>query len=454
MRHNPPVEHRPAARRAFGFWICLALVVGNMIGSGVFALPSALAPYGWNVAIAWLVTIGGALCLAFVFARLARGFPKAGGPYAYTREAFGPAAGFAIAWSYWVSVLSANGAIALTTVAYLSHFFPIFAALPSLFAIICVWALTALSCTSLRGPGDLQVVTTILKLVPMAAAMLLIVSILVHHGLAPVAAAGPPVPISLDGVATAAALTLWAMVGFESATIPAEHVENPARNIPRATLWGTLLTGLIYLVTVTGIALLLPRAVAVKSNAPFADFIGGHWGAGLASLGALFAAISTLGALNGWVLLQGELPLAMARDGIFPRWLGKVSRLGTPVRAQIVSSGIVTILLATNRGSTPVGLIVFLALVSTTATLIAYVACAAAALRLQVARRLQRSLLLAGCCVAGLLYAFWAFYGVGWKPTLYGIGLMAAGLLVYLAMRFTRLNQAPAERISPAVEMK
>src|SRR5947209_2836356 len=89
--HTGVMAHR-SARRAFGFWICLALVIGNMIGSGVFALPSALAPFGWNIAIAWLVTIGGALCLAFVFARLARGFPEAGGPYAYTREAFGPAA--------------------------------------------------------------------------------------------------------------------------------------------------------------------------------------------------------------------------------------------------------------------------------------------------------------------------------------------------------------------------
>src|SRR5947209_2493180 len=172
------MEHGPVVRRAFGFWICLALVVGNMIGSGVFALPAALAPFGWNAALGWLVTIAGSLCLAFVFARLARGFPEAGGPYAFCREAFGHGAGFAVAWSYWISILSANAAIALTAVSYLSHFFPGLAAAPALLALVFLWSLTALSCATARGAGDVQVVTTLLKLLPLAAAMVLIVMIL------------------------------------------------------------------------------------------------------------------------------------------------------------------------------------------------------------------------------------------------------------------------------------
>ena len=87
------------SRAALGFWTCLALVVGNMIGSGVYMLPATLAPLGWNGMIVWFVTIGGALCLAFVFARLGAKLPCAGGPYAFTRAAFGPVTGFAVAWS-------------------------------------------------------------------------------------------------------------------------------------------------------------------------------------------------------------------------------------------------------------------------------------------------------------------------------------------------------------------
>jgi hypothetical protein len=187
-------------KRAFGFWICLALVVGNMIGSGVFALPALLAPFGWNAALGWLVTIAGSLCLAFVFARLARSFPAAGGPYAYCREAFGHAPSFAVAWSYWIAILSANSAIALTTVSYLSHFFPGFAAAPGVVAMMLVWTLTAIACLTLRGAGDLQVVTTLLKLLPLAAALLLIGLIGIGHEAAP--PADPPVK-GFDSLAAA-----------------------------------------------------------------------------------------------------------------------------------------------------------------------------------------------------------------------------------------------------------
>jgi APA family basic amino acid/polyamine antiporter len=446
------VEHRPAARRAFGFWICLALVIGNMIGSGAFALPTELARYGWNAALGWLVTIAGSLCLAFVFARLARGFPEAGGPYAFCREAFGHTAGFAVAWSYWISILCANAAISLTAVSYLSHFFPGLATAPGLLALAFVWALTGLSCATARGAGDVQVVTTILKLLPLAAAMVLIFLIFARSGTAPLAAAGPPVPIGLGAVSSTAALTLWAMVGFESATVPAEHVQDPARVIPRATMVGTLLTGLVYLVACTGVALLLPRDLATHSNAPFADFIGRYWGAGPASLGALFAAISALGALNGWVLLQGEIPRAMARDRVFPRWFAADSRAGTPVRAQLVSSGIVSLLLLANQNPSAVKLIIFMALVSTTASLVAYLACSLAALRLQRDGRLQPSLALVIACLLGFTYSAWAVYGVGWVPAAWGVALMASGLPVYLMTRRARLNHPPAERTSPAVE--
>ncbi|MDB5672791.1 MAG: amino acid permease, partial [Alphaproteobacteria bacterium] len=384
---------------------------------------------GWNAALGWLVTIAGSLCLAFVFARLARGFPAAGGPYAYCREAFGHAPSFAVAWSYWVSILSANSAISLTTVSYLSHFFPGLAAAPGLVAILLVWMLTTISCATLRGAGDIQVVTTLLKLLPLAAALVLIALIGSGHEAAPPADA--PVPIGLGAIASTAALTLWAMVGFEAATIPAEHIKDPARTIPRATMVGTLFTGILYLFACTGVAMLLPRAVAVHSNAPFADFIGSHWGAGPASLVAIFAAISTLGALNGWILLQGELPRAMAADGVFPGWLAQLSPAGTPVRAQLVSSGIITLLLLANQGSV-IGLIEKMALVSTIASLVAYLACSVAALKLQAEGRLARSPLLIAACILGFLYSSWAVYGAGLKPLVLGVALIVAGLPVYL----------------------
>ena len=418
-------------KRVFGFWICLALVIGNMIGSGVFLLPAALAPYGWNAILGWMVTIAGALCLAFVFASFARRFPRAGGPYAYTREAFGAPAGFAVAWSYWISVWTANATIAIAAVSYLSHFLPGLAGAAGLLAIGFVWTFTLVNCLSLKGAGGVQLVTTALKLLPLAAAIVLTALVTAGDGGAS-AAPFRVQDISLAAVTATASLTLWAMVGFESATIPAGHVRNPERNIPRATMAGTIVAGIVYLIACSGVALLLPAEQAAASNAPFADFIGRYWGAGPASLVAVFATISALGALNGWVLVQGELPVALARDGVFPGWLGKLSRAGTPVRAHLVSSALVTLLLLANQSRGMGDLFVFMALLSTLASLVAYLTCALGALWLQRDGRIDRTAALTAAASAGAVYALWAIYGAGPEPIAWGAALLASGLPVYL----------------------
>jgi APA family basic amino acid/polyamine antiporter len=430
-------------KRVFGFWICLALVIGNMIGSGVFLLPAALAPYGWNAIFGWMVTVAGALCLAFVFASFARRFPQAGGPYAYTREAFGAAPAFAVAWSYWISVWTANATIAIAAVSYLSHFLPVLGQAPGLLAIGFVWTCTLINCLSLRGAGGVQLVTTGLKLLPLIAAIILTALVTEGDGGASTAPFRPQ-EISLAAITATASLTLWAMLGFESATIPAGRVRDPERNIPRATMVGTLLAGIVYLIACSGVALLLPAEQAAASNAPFADFIGLYWGPGPASLLALFAAISALGALNGWVLVQGELPVALARDGVFPAWLGTLSKAGTPVRAHLLSAGLVTALLLANQSRSMGDLFVFMALVSTLASLVAYLTCALGALWLQRAGRIDRTAALTAAAVLGALYALWAIYGAGTEPIAWGAALLASGLPVYM---LTARNRRAAARV-------
>lgn len=422
--------------------------MGNMIGSGVFLLPAALAPYGWNAILGWAITIAGALCLAFVFASLARQFPRAGGPYAYTREAFGRAPAFAVAWSYWISVWTANATIAVAAVSYLSHFLPGLATAPGLAAIGFVWAFTLINCLSVKGTGEVQLATTLLKLLPLIAAILLTLGIAAGgHADAPPL---PPADVSWAGVTATAALTLWAMVGFESATIPAGHIKEPGRTIPRATMIGTLATGIIYLIACSGVALLLPAEQAASSNAPFADFIGRYWGPGPASFVALFAAISALGALNGWVLIQGEMPVALARDGVFPGWFGRRAANGAPIRAHLVSSGLVTGLLLFNQSRSMGSLFTFMALLSTSASLVAYLACSLAALKLQGTRALARTAALLFAAAAGTLYSIWTLYGAGLEATGWGAVLLLSGIPVYLAMRLSRRGSSLQAEPVPA----
>lgn len=436
MAANPEAEDA-IGPRSFGLWTCLALVVGNTIGTGIFLLPASLAPYGLNAVFGWLLTIGGSLCLAFVFARLAAAFPKEGGPYAYSRLAFGERTAFALAWSYWISIWVTNATVAIAATSYLTVFVPGLAETPMLPAIASVallWALTLVNAASIRAAGGFQLVTSILKLLPLAAAVAIAAVVIGRDGSAAVQPFATE-EVSLAAITASASLTLWAMLGFESATVPAGRVRDPERTIPRATIYGTLLVGAVYLLASTSVWLLLPAAEAAQSNAPFADFARRYVGSGAAMLIALFASISAVGALNGWVLLQGEMPLAMARNGVFPRWFGRTSRAGTPVLAQLLSSGLATILVISNYARSIGQLFTFMALLATVATLVMYVICGLDCLRLMQRRAMPRTAPLAAAALLGVIYGFWTFYGAGAEATGWGAVLLASGIPVYFLVR-------------------
>lgn len=419
--------------RALGFWTCLALVVGNMIGSGIYLLPATLAPLGRNGTIGWCVTIAGAMCLAFVFARLGRAMPRAGGPYAFAQAAFGPAAGFAVAWSYWVLIWAGNAAVAVAVVAALSVLVPPLATTPgapALTALAIIWLLIAINIRGAALAGAVQLATTLLKLVPLVAVIALAGWLLLDPAGDAARLADPPVPFAPASVAAAAAITFWGFLGVESATVPADQIADPSRTIPRATLIGTALTGLIYLLVSGAITALLPAAAVAASPAPVALFLGTRFGQGTADIVAVFAAISALGALNGFILLQGEMPWAMARGGVFPAWFARQGRRGTPVRAHIVSGVLVTLVALANYTRGLGDLFAFVASMSLAAGMLAYFASALAAIRLLPGDRV----LVAAALVAAA-FVLWMVYGLGAEADLWGLALLAAGLPVYLWVR-------------------
>ena len=217
-----------------GFLMSVALVMGNMIGSGVFLLPQGLAPFGWNAIAGWVVTIAGALCLAHVLARLTAAHDRAIGPAELVEQSFGPLAGFLIGFAFWVSVWTGCVTIAVGAVSYMASFWPVIGAHPSLAALGVIWAMTAINLLGVRSAGSFQMITTLLKLTPLIVVAVLIGVVLAREGTAPVAPF-PAQGLSLPSVNAAAALTLWAMVGFEAACAASHKIENPQRNVPRAT---------------------------------------------------------------------------------------------------------------------------------------------------------------------------------------------------------------------------
>jgi APA family basic amino acid/polyamine antiporter len=406
-----------------------------MVGSGVFLLPASLAPFGGISLLAWGFTAVGAVMVALMLARLGRMIPEVGGPYAFTRRGLGNLPGFLVAWGYWISIWSGNAAISVGFVGYMAVFFPPLAENPALgaaVALAAIWLLTGVSALGVKEAGVVQLVTTVLKLLPLLAIGTLGLFYLDTAHFTPFNPSGEAPFTALTATAT---LTLWAFLGLESATIPADSVKDPARTIPRATIIGVLVAGAIYILATVGVMGILPPAELGASTAPFADAgreVWGPWAGGLIGLGA---AISAFGALNGWILLQGQMPRAASLDGLFPKAFSRLSRRGTPVFGLVISSVLATALMALNFTESLVDQFTFIILLATLSTLIPYVLSAISQLVIFVRERERfAGEKLAGAsfiAVIALLYSLWAIVGSGAETVLWGLVLLSSGLPIY-----------------------
>ena len=410
---------RPAQK--LGLAMCVALVMGNMIGSGVFLLPASLAPFGWNGVAGWVITIAGALALAVVLARLTVAFPEASGPTAFVQLAFGRVPSFMIGWAYWVSVWTANVTLAVAAVSFLSLFAPALGDHMALSTLALIWIVTAINWRGARAAGRFQIVTLLIKLIPLLTVIVLI-PIAFGSETPVVTTPFPAEGFSLTAVSGSAILTLWALLGFESASVATDKVKDPVVTIPRATIIGTLATGILYLIVCSAVALMLPADEVATSDAPFALFAETYWGHGPALFIAAFAAISAIGALNGFTLIQAELPATLARQGLFPAWFARTNRHGTPVAALLIASTLATACVVLNSNKSTAEMFTFMAILSTSVTLWLYLSCAAAALRLRVAIPVA---------LVGLAYSVWTRWGAGLTVRAMSLIVMVAGLPLY-----------------------
>lgn len=431
--------------RQIGIVTTTALVIGNMVGSGIFLLPASLAPYGIYSLWGWILSTLGALLLAWVFSSLSRRVSRAGGPYAYPREAFGDFGGFLIAWIYWLSILGTNAAIAVAFASYLVPFFPALHASPllgGLAAIVATWFLTAINIWGVHAAGKVQVITVILKLSPLLALAAAGIFYFNPH----IMAAGHSTASPAASINTAAAFTMWAFLGLECATVPAGHVRNASKTIPRATMLGTIIAAVFYIASTTVIMGIIPSTSLAHSNAPFADAAKLIWGSWAGYLIAGAALVSCFGALNGWILMQGQLPQAVARDGLFPKVLAKESRFGTPAVALIVSSVLATLLILANYSHGLVAMFNVIILLTTFFTLVPYLFCAMAEIVLarrhgRESRAPWRNVVLASLAFA---FALWAAAGTGKDSIYWGGLLLLAGIPVYVWQTRKKADTAEA----------
>ncbi|MFL6722237.1 MAG: APC family permease [Sphingomonas sp.] len=402
------------------------LVIGSMIGSGIFMLPVSLGPLGLNAMVGWVVSIFGALAIAFALASLSRA--GEGGIRAYIERAFGPTTGFLVAWALFWSNIAAQAALAVATGSAASSLFPVLGGASGIVAVGVgsVVLLTLVNLRGVRASGGLSLLTVAIKIVPLLA----VVAILALRQLS-----GVPFerlassPVTLPNVATATALTLFALTGFENATAPVDKVRDPARTIPRAILGGAALVGLIYLVSSSGVMLLLPADRIATSPAPYADVIALRWGHAAASLAALAIAVSAFGALNSLMFGTAELGYAMGLRGDLPPVIARTGHDKIPYVAHLISGAMTIALILANSTKATASLFTFVILLSTAAVLVVYAVGAVAAWR---ENALPASRAIFG---VALLFIIFAFYGSGLEADLWCVVLLAAGLVARFSLR-------------------
>jgi APA family basic amino acid/polyamine antiporter len=418
--------------RVIGFWRGWSIAVGCAIGSGIFMMPTLLAPYGLLGLGGWLIAGGGSILVALTMAKLVKRIPRTGGPYVYVNEGLGRFPGFIIAWTYWVACISAIAGISIAFVGYLGFFAPTISNSPinSLLAsLILVWIIIILNIRSLENSSKFQLVSTLLKLLPLIFIIYLGAANFNIDNLPELNPTGLH-PFSL--LATVTTLVMWSFIGIETATVPADNVINPQETIPRILIASVLTILIFYILVSLAIAAIVPTNELIDSPAPFAlaaTKILGVTGGTIISIGAL---ISTLGSLNANTLTAGNLSLAAARDGLLPRKFILLTKTGTPIFTYLLTGVFVSILLVLNYTKGIVNAFVFMAMLSTLSTLIAYAFCAIAEFRFAQAdskNQARNNALLLSC--GTFLYAFFAIWGAGIEMIVYSFVLILFGTPIY-----------------------
>ena len=424
-----------------GLITTISLVVGNMIGVGIFVLPSTLAEYGSISLLGWVFTGAGALILAKIFSNFSKiVVNKSGGPYAFSREGFGDFIGFLMAWGYWICVWLGNGAIVIGTVGALSFFFPILKVNP-IYALCVslglIWIFTWINLRGIKESGKVQVITTVLKLVPLVFIIILGFFFFKIENFPAFNLTSESDFVTFPVVSV---YTLFAFLGLESASIPASNIKNPEITVPKATMIGTILTTIVYILATVVLFGILPNDLLQDNPKPFADaaqMIAGDFGGYFIAVGVV---ISGIGVLNGWVLISAQVPMATAKDKLFPKIFKKENKNGAPINGLIIGSTLTSLGMIVSYGGGLIEQFKFIAEISVFAALVPYLFTAASYILVMIEKKLHTNSWFKTFALGtlGATYSIWAIFGSGKDTVFYGFLLLLAGIPFYVLMQWNK----------------
>jgi len=431
-----PRERQKA--RALGLTSATGLVIGSIIGTGVFTMPAVLARAGTVSLLVLAVIAVGALLLATLFGQLTRRVPNAdGGMYAYARHEFGDFAGYLTGWCYWIQAWAGNAAIVSAWVFYVDALFGI---RPSGIgnwgiALAGLWIPAGVNLAGVRQMAWFQNLTVALKFLPLlfvAAAGWFFVS---SGNYGAFNASGGSL---YSAIGIAAGVALFSFIGVEVAAITAKRVHDPAKNVGRASLLGTAASAILYLLASAAVMGLVPHHDLVNNGAPFVNafqavFSHGAWAGKLV---AGLAVASGIGALNGWTLVTAEVSRAVANDGLFPRAFAWADRKDSAWFSIVLAAVLPSLLLLWSY-TTATGLTVFTDLVDLTVVTVAipylFSACAQLTYLVSGNRKVSGWLLGRDLTIAGasVLFSLWVTFAAGYQAVYQALVIVLAGVVLY-----------------------
>jgi len=430
--------------KKIGLWTSTSLVIGNMIGAGVFLMPAVMASFGSVSLLGWLFAAIGSFFLARVFANLSKLLPGVtGGPYAYAHKGLGDFAGFLTAWGYYLGNAIALSTLVISILSGLTTFFSALATNPLIAVSVglsIVWLVTWINTLGIVAGGRVQLITTILKIAP-----LLIITVC---GLFYIHPENFKTFNSTGGslyhaVSTAAAIAMFSYFGIECATIPAGSTEHAEKTVSRATILGLIVTAIIYTLGSIAVMGMIPAATLAHSATPFADagvMIFGPQASYWVSAGIIIAA---LGALNGWDLVQGQVSYAIAKDKLFPKIFERQNKRGAPWFGIVFNSVLVSVFVLMNFSASFVDQFSALVRVAVLTNLIPFLFSVAAYPIIRARHHDQKGW--TGAIILAILafgYTLWMIAGSGEQAVYYGLLMILLGIPFYLWQVYKKEKEA------------
>jgi APA family basic amino acid/polyamine antiporter len=411
----------------------ITLVIGNMIGAGIFMLPISLSEYGSISIFGWIISGLIAIALAKIFKKLSKKYPGESGPFTYTNIFFGEFIAFVVVWGYWVSILLLNASLAIAVTSYSTVFIPELANqyYNISFSIFIIFIISIIGYKGIREIGNFQFYTTVIKIIPLILTVIIGFLFFNIENFFPL---NISTETDFKAITISTTLTFFAFLGIESATVPEDKIKNPIENVSKATSYGVGFTFILYILsTIALIGILSPEQIQ-DSNAPFADAGGVIFGDYARYIMAFFAIVSALGCLNGWTLLQIELPKNLSKNNLFPEVFSKENSNKVPISGLIISNIIVVGLISMNYSKDLSNIFTYLILTSTFCTLILYLLLTIGEIVLIFKNK--KYLRTNFISIPVFLFLIWMIIGVGYDSILLGLLLLSISIPIYFYQKY------------------